>query len=113
MIRVDLPDDNIGLGMSNNHYRKMIKMARQNIQGTWGYSSAIYEPRYTPSEYKTLVAGQQLSLLFEGSTALRAYFCFEDETDALQFRLAINESAIRVFMWPATTEFTITEFVSD
>ena len=87
-------------------YRKVIRNAYRLIQGTWGYSTLQQE-----------LINESLDIQSNGMSyqdwiyRQRAYLCFKDEIDALQFRLMIEERAIQVVMWPKNTVFTIHEIV--
>jgi hypothetical protein len=81
---------------STRSHQKIISRARKLIQGTWGYCSPEYE--------MVEIGKEQTSI---------SYWCFQDELDALQFRLMADEKAIRVSMWPENRLFTIFEVVED
>lgn len=77
-----------------DHYRKLCKKTYMLMDGTWGHSPVIFD--VLPINY-----------------AVRGYFVFQSEDDALQFKLSCDITNIRVFMWPTKIEFTIHEFVED
>lgn len=76
------------LSVTPESYKSALKSARDLIHGSWGYTKHQVEVNYgTSSTIETI--------------RVRSYWCFEDETDALQFRLTIGTSARRVMMWPS------------
>lgn len=100
-------------------YRKSIKQAYRSIQGTWGYSTLDVETIKIDTDIKVygfngMSPGQILNAIFDipsSVTAYRAYVCFQDELDAMQFRLTISSRAMHVIMWPER-KFTIHEVIS-
>lgn len=103
-------------------YRKITRRAYRLIQGTWGHSKLEYEQVKTKDNDSTVqpplqaqfngINQQILAPLFISyfTHVLRGYICFENELDALQFRLSIEPKSIQVKMWPARW-FTIHELV--
>jgi hypothetical protein len=89
-------------------------MARKNIHGTWGFCVPEYEIIRTisPEDFKAMSSANQMNALFigAGESAVRSYWCFADEMDALQFRLSVGTTAIHVNMWPDRF-FTIQEVI--
>ena len=99
------------------NFRNTVRNTYRLIQGTWGHSSLHIEwdEKFTipPNVLNLIQIGinqQRVIMAQTNETALRGYFCFEDESDALQFRLSINVTAIQVKMWPERW-FTIHEVV--
>jgi hypothetical protein len=80
-------------------HRKISREAYKRLSGTWGVSPVQYEEVNVSSD------------LYSAGVVHRAYFCFQDETDALQFRLTLSTNATQVRMWPSKTRFTIHEQV--
>ena len=87
-------------------YRKIIRAAYKLIHGTWGYSALHSELTNESLDSQSNGISYQ-----DWVYSFRAYFCFKDEMDALQFRLTIEARAIQVVMWPKNTLFTIHEIV--
>lgn len=107
------------------NYRKLTRSAYRLLQGTWGYSALEYEICQVknehghtappgPNHFNGMNHNQVIASLFNPDWAqvLRAYLCFKDEADALQFRLSISTAAIQVQMWPSRF-FTIHEYVEE
>ena len=96
----------------SSSYRSALKMARKNIHGTWGYCTPEHEIIRTisPSDFNAMPVANQINALFQGAgdVKMRSYWCFADEMDALQFRLAVGTAATHVNMWPERW-FTIQE----
>jgi hypothetical protein len=97
-------------------HRKTMRNAYKLMQGSWGYSTLEYEQisiMNASSQVKAIwpVAAQaQVMFSPDCSLALRAYVVFQDEMDALQFRLSIDANSTQVKMWPQRW-FTIHEVV--
>ena len=91
---------------SEADYRKVNRNAYKLIQGTWGYSTLRLELTNDPLDIQSNGMSYQ-----DWIYRRRAYLCFKDEMDALQFRLTIEARAIQVVMWPKNTVFTIHEIV--
>ena len=112
VVRLDHEEDDAIIVSSS--YRSALKMARKNIHGTWGYCVPQYEIIRTisPDQFNAMSPMNQLNTLFigAGEGKMRSYWCFADEMDALQFRLAIGTSATHVDMWPERF-FTIQEVI--
>lgn len=89
-------------------YRKIIRKTYELIEGTWGYSKLVYEYYDDTNISLSNVNGiyQQISQHYIKHLQ-HGYICFKDEMDALQFRLSIDTTVIRVFMWPKNLKFTI------
>lgn len=113
---------------SEENYRKLMRRAYKLIHGTWGYSNLEYEETmvkidYTPQHHVIKNApninGNNLMQIFvasfntDSNYVARGYICFKEESDALQFRLMVGATAIRVHMWPNKRLFTIHELVED
>ena len=75
-------------------FRKIISRTRQSCAKTWGYSNAT--PERTATDDTTTVY------------TMRSYWLFQDEMDALQFKL-IHTEAVRMIIWPKIINFTIYE----
>jgi hypothetical protein len=106
-------------------YRKLTRLTHKLIQGTWGFSTLEFELVHIknghnhpvspgPSLFNGMSQNQIISSLFDSDWQhiLRAYICFKDEMDALQFRLSIDTSVVQVKIWPQRW-FTIHEVVTD
>jgi hypothetical protein len=108
VVRVDYPNSTPG-NPSIIEFREMLKTAKKTTGDTWGYSAPEYES--TDSE------GSQISVGGLSWTTpiyvFRSYWIFSDIMDATAFRLTSGDNAKQVHMWPATTKFTITEFIED
>jgi len=105
-------------------YRKVTRRAYKLIQGTWGYSQLEHDVIQVKNDhghtappganhFNGMSQQQIIATLFDPDwqSVRRAYCCFKDEMDALQFRLSIEARAIQVVMWPAGTLFTIHETI--
>lgn len=96
----------------SSSFRYALKMARKNIQGTWGYCEPEHEIiRTMPAvNVNAMNIQNQLQTVFSeiGEVKMRSYWCFADKIDALQFRLAVGTTATHVNMWPERW-FTIQE----
>lgn len=118
MVRVEFADT--GMDDANLQYRKITRSAYKLLKGTWGYSNLEMEVWQIDSQDQsdislTALAHNQTQLTASLFTAnyisvLRAYVCFAEEADALQFRLSISAKSRHVKMWPKK-EFTIHEVV--
>lgn len=98
------------------------------VTSTWGHSTLEYEQTRVRVKNETTppvwlspqhVAPKQVwtpsisSILdSEYEYFLRGYVCFQDELDALQFRLALSATAVQVKMWPSGRYFRIHEVLS-
>ncbi len=89
-------------------FRKILKLAKELIHGTWGYSNAEYEELVDKSD----VRHGGLSIIVH-KYECRSYWVFKDNIDALQFRLTVGDKATHVHMWPTKIKFTITEYTND
>jgi hypothetical protein len=97
VVRLDFTE--VAADMAGVELLKIRKRAYKLIYGTWGHSGLEYDS-------------------FMGSDGsynsyARAYFCFSDEMDALQFRLTVDSRAIQVKMWPKSITFTIHEYTDE
>ena len=121
VVRVEYLCADNSIESSLGDYRKSIKQAYRSIQGTWGYSALEIETisvsgieKINQIGFNLLNPGQILAAIFDVPdtiTAYRAYVCFQNELDAMQFRLMISSRGMHVFMWPGRT-FTIHEVIS-
>ena len=94
-------------------FRKIIRSAYRLIEGTWGYSELRYEfVGMKAGDFSPTIVfnGISHSSFNETTHMPRGYLCFENELDALQFRLSISTKAFHVKLWPACW-FTIHEVV--
>jgi hypothetical protein len=122
MLRLDYGDTPFTEALSE--FTKSTRKAYRLISGTWGYSTLEYEVAQVKNDHNH-VAGPGpnhfngmnnnqviVSLLDPDYKQMpRAYLCFEDELDALQYRLSMGSvKATHVVMWP-TRKFTIHEVV--
>lgn len=103
-----------------DEFRKICRRAYKCIGGTWGHSKLEYENVSTGGEPPPPlhvigpngIAQVNIAALFNTGMEMipRAYFCFKDELDVLQFKLSVDARAIQVKMWPERW-FTIHEVV--
>lgn len=82
-------------------YTDLKSRAYKLIQGTWGVSGPNFEMIGDPVANVTAI--------FSTISVMRSYWCFQNEVDALQFRLMVGTNAIQVRMWPESVWFTIHE----
>jgi hypothetical protein len=119
VVRLEYPGAT--LESAGDDFRKLCRKAYRLIDGTWGHSKLDYEQSKKadagPSVPLHIMspAGHQvvnINALFQNDIEFvpRAYFCFKDELDVLQFRLTVEARAIQVKMWPEQY-FTIHEVV--
>lgn len=101
-------------------YRKLLRQTYKLIKGTWGHSPLIFETLQNSesdpaAQTQPLTQQQIMTAIFSSDfrSVKRGYLCFEDELDALQFRLSIDVTAMQVVMWPKQTLFTIHELVEE
>lgn len=87
-------------------FRKLQKWARSLINGTYGYSHPVPEHLSVSSNTPFTTRYGQLTLPLSREE-VRSYWGFEDEIDAMQFKLAAGEPSARVKIWPSSTRFTI------
>lgn len=89
-------------------FRNILKITKNLITGTWGYSNPAFEiislknTKTTPN-----------TAVFNGeswNTVNVSYWAFTEEIDALQFKLMVHEQCDRVFLYPTTRKFTITQY---
>jgi hypothetical protein len=120
VVRVEYLAADNSFEWSMSDYRKSIKQAYRLIEGTWGYSTLEIESISVRSIEEINQIGlngmnqaQIFAAIFDPSTvtAYRAYVCFQNELDAMQFRLTISSRAMHVIMWPER-KFTIHEVIS-
>lgn len=102
VLRVEFPSD-VDLTTLTMNFGRINRKTYTIVGDTWGYSSIVLE--YTR---KAKYADPD----FMESMRHRAYVCFKDELDALQYRLVLGEKAQKVLIWPTNTRFTIHEVVS-
>ena len=81
---------------AEKEYNKITRQAYKLFKGTWGYSNLGIEQFKAPDSDDYQVR-------------LRAYLCFAETGDALQFRL--THDSIRVLMWPSACRFTIHQVI--
>lgn len=117
VVRVEY-DGNLFDNETDARYRKLLRQTYKLIKGTWGHSPLVFETLQNsendPSVVPAPLTQQQIMTAIFSSdyrSVKRGYLCFEDELDALQFRLSIDVTAIQVVMWPKQTSFTIHELV--
>jgi hypothetical protein len=104
-------------------YTKTTRRAYRVITGTWGYTTLEFEMAQFKNDhghvnppggafFNGMNQGQVIQSLLnpDYKQMPRGYICFEDEMDALQFRLSVSSNAIHVQMWPSRM-FTIHEVV--
>lgn len=107
------------IDVAEREHRQVCKQAYKLISGTWGYTKVEIETVPVNPEVPTVpthvmgpngVPVVNIAALFQGDMnfSSRAYFCFADELDLLQFRLTVDTRAIQVKMWPERW-FTIHE----
>jgi len=100
VVRVEYPAD----FDSAVKYNKTIRNTYKLIKGTWGYSQLQLEESYVNNPWEPNRYVKQVYV-----NMMRGYVCFKDDLDALQFRLSIDNGAIKVLMWPKSLYFTIHE----
>ena len=125
VIRIEYGSD-LPLDHSEADYRKLMRRAYKLISGTWGYTTLEYEEltpsplagKWPPHVAQTPVFGANNLIPIFGAMLMpqwvhvaRAYVCFKDEDDALQFNLMSGAKAMRAHMWPSNRFFTIHEVV--
>lgn len=113
VVRVQYGSD-IAFDQAELKYRTLTKRVYKEIKGTWGYSKLEYEQisQNTPTTQSNIGNIVVYSSFIDSMFAYRGYFVFEDEMDALQFRLSLDTSAVHVKMWPETW-FTIHEVMKE
>jgi hypothetical protein len=96
------------LDMALRLHQTAMRTANKCIHGTWGYTTISEELVQLAPDNKVK---NSMSWLFGNDAMMvcRAYVCFKNEIDALQFRLSLNTSAHQVLMWPSNATFTIFE----
>jgi hypothetical protein len=115
VVRLEYPDDTVESATPD--FMKVRRRAYKQITGTWGHSLlqgelvTMAKDEKPPAPVLSPLAGL---FVYTDNTKFipRAYFCFEDEMDVLQFRLSVDARAIQVYMWPKLM-FTIHEFVTE
>lgn len=125
MVRIEY-DKDTPMEVAQDEYRKLMRRTYKLIRGTWGYCPLEHEQSQIkndhnhmappgPNHFNGMNQNQVIASLFNSDYAhvLRAYLCFKDESDALQFRLMIDTKAIHVHMWPNNKFFTIHELVDE
>jgi len=111
VVRLEYPDDTIE--SANIDFMKVRRRAYKNITGTWGHSALQGElVTQAKNENAPVITGAGYYLYDDTKFVPRAYFCFMDEMDVLQFRLSVDARAIQVYMWPSL-KFTIHEYVEE
>ena len=116
VVRLDHTIEGVSIGDASqtNGYMTTLKMARKRILGTWGYSPPMIEA--IPHPAPQLINGVPhvtIDMLFGDQSRHRSYWCFEDEMDALQFKIAAGDNSHTVSMWPNKVLFTIYEYTKD
>lgn len=93
------------------NFQKLARTTYKLIKGTWGYCMPEEEQ---VDGFSKLDKHGQLSFAFNEHyrQMLRGYFAFKEEMDALQFRLSISVTSVRVNMWPHR-KFTIHEYTEE
>ena len=104
VVRVEYAES--GYQEATVEYSKLTRKTYRLMQGTWGHTTLEHE--LTRNIFS---AGNALDDTYDYGK-LRGYFCFQDEDDALQFRLSIDATAIKVNMWPERW-FTVHEVIND
>lgn len=91
------------------NFQKLTRATYKLIKGTWGYCMPEEEQ---VDGFSKLDKSGQLSFSFNENykQMLRGYFAFKEEMDALQFRLSIDVTSVRVNIWPYRY-FTIHEYI--
>lgn len=92
-------------------HRGLVKKAYKMCQGTWGHTAVIADTIYkvSPTPPPGKFAG--FSIFDDCYIEHRAWFCFQNELDALQFRLTLDTLSVHVNLWPNTLKFIIHEVV--
>lgn len=108
---------------ARREYRTIIRSAYKRLQGTWGHSAPTAEhvrvkfdhPKQKyPNQYEGMTQNEMMNAIMNPDWKMmqRAYLCFANEEDALQFRLSCTKTCLHVSMWPETI-FTIHESVEE
>lgn len=110
IVRVEHGEFN-GLNMDLVEFYKILRKTRSTTFATWGYSHPSPESISLGLEDP---AADWISKLCHNNSVnlLRSYWVFEDDSDALQFRLGLSRKALQVFMWPKDKQFTMYEYTS-
>lgn len=113
------------MALAEVEWRKLMSKAYKLMGGTWGYCHLGFETCQLknefnhpappgPNYFNGMSQGQVVASLFnpDWGSELRGYVCFQDELDALQFRLTLDAKAIKVDMWPSDRKFLIHEIMN-
>lgn len=84
-------------------YRALLRNLRQELTGTWGYTTNLIPTRVTKYDKDN----------FESGLVQRGYMIFKDECDLLHIRLKYDKNFKNASMWPEGLTFNIHEFVED
>lgn len=78
-------------------FRKLINETKDSYRGTWGYVpvDTFYVTRSDPKSY------------YDSELVVRAYVCFSDKEDALQFRLMCPVPSEKTVIWPHNLMFNM------
>jgi hypothetical protein len=90
-------------------YRNALRAARKLFQTTWGYTVCEFERVGDKDAVTNSVWSLGTPLV--DNVVYRAYFCFSNELDAMQFCLSTDASCTHVRLWPSNKTFTIYEYV--
>lgn len=111
VVRVKFPDE--AYSLATLKLSEITRKTYKLIHGTWGHTKVFTEFVGTKREsaFTITLPGGSVTLppTEFPDMALRAYFAFKDEVDALQFLLYFENAKI-VTMWPRKT-FTIHEYI--
>lgn len=102
-------------------HKKVCKNIYTLIKGTWGFSDVTvewvrvrfnYPEQRGHNDYRDMSQDAVIASLLEPDwiPVPRAYICFSQEEDMLQFRLSTAITCQPVSMWPDTVLFTIHEY---
>ena len=90
-------------------HRVLVSRAYKVIRGTWGHSMLVTQSFKEPLNDKASITTSGIFLSSYKISNQYGYFCFSSEADALHFKLSIDQTGIRVYMWPEK-KFTIHEY---
>jgi hypothetical protein len=111
VVRLEYPDDTVESATVD--FMKVRRRAYKNITGTWGHSILQVELVEQPTDENLSPPSPLTFYLHDNKKFVpRAYFCFKDELDVLQFKLSVDARAIQVHMWPSL-KFTIHEYIEE
>lgn len=101
------------IDQSEADWRALMRRTYRVMTGTWGHTALEFESYQPENHHNNSGSINSLASLFVSDfvSELRGYVCFENELDALQFRLTLDTRSIKVNMWPDSRKFTIHEVI--